>query len=59
MAIGAVNIVLAYLVARLLAPRYVTDLGPTIFVVGPLVALVCGIAAFLGWRRFLRRQFRR
>jgi hypothetical protein len=55
-AAAAVNVLLAYAVARLLKPGRVAEYGPEAIAAVLLLALLSSAAAVVGWRAYLRRR---
>jgi hypothetical protein len=55
-AAAAVNVLLAYALARLLKPGRVAEYGPEAIAAVLLLALLSSAAAAVGWRAYLRRR---
>jgi uncharacterized membrane protein len=55
-AAAAINFLLAYALAQLVAGDRVPDLGVVVPALVSALAAVCAAAAFVGWRDYLRRR---
>ncbi len=54
--VAAVNVVLAYVLARMLFAGLTISFGPAVLIGLVLLALASGAYAVYGWRAYLRRR---